>query len=227
MADGTTKRIDEIEVGDEVLAADPETGEVGSRIVTATWPHDDWLIDLELEDGSSIRTTEDHHFWNQTDQAWQESQHLDEGDLLLAADGGTIAVDGLDPAGWRWEPAFDLTVADLHSYFVVSESGEDVLVHNQDDLTSDAARREAMRQAGIPISQQPIEIIDSPAGRQYVYEIPKLGGGSERWIVTQQLMDRNHGPHWDAGRSKPGTVRDPSGRYRPYGGGKVSVHYAC
>ncbi len=137
LADGNTKRIDQIEVGDEVIATDPETGEVGPRTVTATWPHDDWLLDLELEDGSEIRTTEDHRYWNETDQAWQESQDLDPGDLLLTSDGGTIAVDGLDWTTVEWGPAYDLTVDDLHTYYVSSDSGDEVLAHNCSPGTSD------------------------------------------------------------------------------------------
>ena len=35
MADGFTEPIDQIELSDEVWAADPETGEVGARPVTA------------------------------------------------------------------------------------------------------------------------------------------------------------------------------------------------
>ena len=117
-----------MEVGDEVFTADPETGETGPRTVTHVWPHDDWL--LELEDGSEIRTTEDHHYWSHTDREWQESQELDEGDLLLTSDGGTIAVDGLDWTTVESAPAYDLTVQGLHTFFVVSDSGEGVLVHN-------------------------------------------------------------------------------------------------
>lgn len=35
MADGSTKRIEDVEVGDLVLATDPETGEAGGRMVLA------------------------------------------------------------------------------------------------------------------------------------------------------------------------------------------------
>ena len=33
---------------------------------------------------------EDHEFWNVSDQAWQETQLIDAGDLLLTADGATV-----------------------------------------------------------------------------------------------------------------------------------------
>ena len=61
MADGTTKPISHIEVGDWVLADDPETGERGSREVTHLWVHEDIIVDLEI-DGHDLATTEDHPF---------------------------------------------------------------------------------------------------------------------------------------------------------------------
>ena len=83
MADGRSLAMDEVEVGDQVWATDPETGEEGAYPVVAVWPHEDSLLELELSSGS-VTTTEDHEFWNVTDQAWQESQHLDTGDQLLS-----------------------------------------------------------------------------------------------------------------------------------------------
>jgi hypothetical protein len=70
MADGTTKPISEIEVGDFVLAYDPETGERGPRKVTHLWVHVDSLLELDLG-GAVVATTEDHPFWNETDQVWR------------------------------------------------------------------------------------------------------------------------------------------------------------
>src|SRR5690606_32088141 len=59
MADGSRKKISEVEVGDEVFATDPETGEEGPRTVTHLWVHEDTLVDLEVE-GGVLETTEDH-----------------------------------------------------------------------------------------------------------------------------------------------------------------------
>ena len=43
---------------------------------------------VEFEVGSAtVTTTEDHEFWNVTDQAWQETQHIDPGDNLLTSTG--------------------------------------------------------------------------------------------------------------------------------------------
>jgi Pretoxin HINT domain len=128
MADGTTKPISEIEVGDEVLAYDPETGERGPREVTHLWIHRDTLVDLEVGE-SPITTTEDHPFWNVTDRAWQPAVELDTGDLVLTAGGGTLRVDGLDWSTTSVGTAYNLTVDGIHTYFVQAGS-EEILVHN-------------------------------------------------------------------------------------------------
>ena len=118
---------------DVVFAHDPETGQAGPREVLATWPHMDTLVEFEVGD-ATVTTTEDHEFWNVADQAWQETQHIDAGDLLLTADGATVEAGTL-----LWEtahvaPAFDLTIAEIHTYHVTAgdESG---LVHNQGAAT--------------------------------------------------------------------------------------------
>ncbi|NJP35694.1 hypothetical protein HCJ94_27960 [Micromonospora sp. HSS6-12] len=128
MADGTTKPIKDIRVGDLVLATDPQTGEEGPREVTHLWVHKDQLIDLRV-DGGDLTTTEDHPFWNETDQQWQDSQALDPGDLLYTALGRTVAVTGLDWNSIQYGLAYNLTVDGIHTYYVLA-GNTPVLVHN-------------------------------------------------------------------------------------------------
>lgn len=81
-------------------------------------------------------------------------------------------------------------------------------------LTSRAARREAMRDAGIPVSQQPVSQSRNASGREYSYDVPAPGGGTQHMSVQQQTMDRSHPgqAHWEAGRVKTdpltGAVRE-------------------
>ena len=140
MADGTRKPISEVEAGEHVLATNPETGETGAREVLATMPHTDQLLTLRTSSGEIV-TTEDHKYWNQTDQAWQESQDLDPGDRLLSADGEGVTVEGLDWTSTHTTSAFDLDVADLDSFYV-GDGEESVLVHNcgVDDILSGLGR---------------------------------------------------------------------------------------
>jgi RHS repeat-associated protein len=70
--------------------------------------------------------------------------------------------------------------------------------------TSRAARRAAMRDQGIPTSQQPISQSRNTSGMEYQYEVPKPGGGTEIKSVQQQTLDRSHPGqgHWEAGSVK-------------------------
>jgi len=129
MADGTSKPIRDVAVGDQVIATDPETGETSIETVEALWPHDDWLVEVHTSAGVIVMT-QDHHVWNATDESWQEIQHFDRGDELLArGNSGTVAVSHIDQTKWQWATALDLTISNVHTYFVLI--GDDhVLVHN-------------------------------------------------------------------------------------------------
>lgn len=128
LSNGDSKPIADVEVGDEVRANDPETGKDGARRVTHRWIHKDTLVTLETARGD-IRTTEDHPFWNNTDRAWQEAQELDPGDELLSPDGTTTRVIGLRWSTATVDLAYNLTVDDIHTYYVLVDSRA-ILVHN-------------------------------------------------------------------------------------------------
>lgn len=70
--------------------------------------------------------------------------------------------------------------------------------------TSWAARREVMRQNGIPTSQQPKPLSKKASGCEYSYDVPKDGGGTEIKSVQQHTLDSSHkeSPHWEAGAIK-------------------------
>ena len=135
MADGTSKAISLVEVGDQVLATDPETGEHVAKTVEHVWEHDDTLTDLVV-DGQVITTTEDHPFWNATDHQFQRADQLDPGDRVEAANGSLLTVTGLNLATARKAAAYNLTIADIHTYHV---GNNEILVHNDCGLVDDAA----------------------------------------------------------------------------------------
>ncbi|MEU4245738.1 Hint domain-containing protein [Actinoplanes sp. NPDC026619] len=129
LGDGkTTKKFKDIKVGDEVLATDPETGEQGPRKVTEVWVHQDDLYVL-LVDGKKLTTTEDHLFWDATDQRWERTDELDRGDLLQTPAGAAAHVNGFQRRTHKVAAAYNLTVEGLHTYYVLAGSTP-VLVHN-------------------------------------------------------------------------------------------------
>lgn len=126
MGDGSKKRIEDVEVGDKVIATDPETGERRSNEVTHVWVHDDTLVGLDL-DGDIIDTTEDHPFWSVSDQRFERADELNAGEQVLGADGHLRTVSGLALGTARRATAYNLTVEGVHTYHVGSN---EILVHN-------------------------------------------------------------------------------------------------
>jgi RHS repeat-associated protein len=128
MADGTRKPIEKVKVGDKVVATDPATGKSGPRTVTHVWVHNDRLTGLAVE-GGTVVTTEDHLFWNATDRQWQRADALSAGDRLAGADGRLPKVGGLRLGPFVPAPAYNLTIDDIHTYYVLA-GNTPVLVHN-------------------------------------------------------------------------------------------------
>lgn len=133
MADGTTKDIEDIEVGDEVQATAPETGESGPRKVTRLIVTDDDKhfneLSIATEDGiEKLTATHEHPFWSPSEREWVEAGDLKPGMTLLTDEGDTVIVTG-NRAFTKHARTYNLTVDDLHTYYVLA--GETpVLVHN-------------------------------------------------------------------------------------------------
>jgi hypothetical protein len=130
MADGTTEDIEDVEVGDWVWAVDPESGEAGPRQVTALIPGfgTKVLVDIEVG-GSTVTATGGHPIWVTTRGEWVDAEDLRPGDVLLDETGVTLLVDDVDVRTARDQAVHNLTIDDLHTFFV--EVGDDtILTHN-------------------------------------------------------------------------------------------------
>ncbi|RBM10981.1 polymorphic toxin-type HINT domain-containing protein [Streptomyces sp. PT12] len=136
MADGSREDIDDLEVGDEILATDPETGETKSRRVVATIITEEdkeyTEVTLTTPEGetSSIIATAHHPFWDEATGTWTDAADLTPGAQLRTPDGTTATVTTThtyqDTAR-----TYDLTVEELHTYYVHA-GNTPVLVHNTD-----------------------------------------------------------------------------------------------
>jgi hypothetical protein len=139
LASGLTKAIEDIEVGDTVLATDPATGITEPREVTAliVGEGDKHLVDITVDtDGDAgdktgtLIATEGHPFWVENRHQWVQAEQLRLGDTLRSPNQTTVSVD----ATWRYtqpERVYNLTVDDIHTYYVVA-GNTPVLVHNDD-----------------------------------------------------------------------------------------------
>ncbi|WP_282697210.1 polymorphic toxin-type HINT domain-containing protein [Streptomyces sp. CC208A] len=133
LADGSSKPIEEVEIGDQVLAGDPGAGESVAKTVIATilTSDDKIYVDIVVEsEGESrpLSTTGHHPFWAESERSWLNADELRPGMTLLAADGARVTVASVRTYE-TYQDTYNLTVADLHTYYVLA--GETpVLVHN-------------------------------------------------------------------------------------------------
>jgi RHS repeat-associated protein len=149
LADGTTKNIEQVQPGDQVVATDPQAGiskaETVLALIVTTTDHDFTQLTLattghgahappadkqhQTQPATAKLTTTWHHpFWNQTLHRWTNASELTTGTHLRQPDGTTVAV--LTVRNYHTTAVtYDLTVADLHTYYVMA-GATPILVHN-------------------------------------------------------------------------------------------------
>jgi RHS repeat-associated protein len=137
MADGTRKPIQDVAIGDTVLATDPETGDTGSRKVTALirGAGDKQLVDITVDTDSTsgtgtstITATDGHPFWVPALNQWIDASDLAPGQWLQTSAGTWVQITAIDHHT-QSTAVYNLTVDDLHTYYVAAGS-QDLLVHN-------------------------------------------------------------------------------------------------
>ncbi|MGQ4414171.1 RICIN domain-containing protein [Streptomyces sp. SAS_269] len=153
LADGTSKPIDEIDDGDQLLATDPDADITRSARVTATYSHPaDRLLRITLADGGRIVTTPGHRMYVMG-RGWVRASELQTKDRLRTATGAADAVAGVH-AVTAPRRVWDLTVADLHTFYVKA-GATPVLVHNCGDRwTSHGSLRDHFIDHGAEVGAQ-------------------------------------------------------------------------
>lgn len=125
--------IEEVHVGDEVVAADPASGDVSPHKVVrlvSTVHRATVTVTTEASDGStdSVGVTPDHPFWA-VGRGWTAAASLAAGDTLMGPEAERITVRGVT-ARSEDETVFNFEVEGAHTYFV---GAAPVLVHNDCD----------------------------------------------------------------------------------------------
>src|SRR5690606_18311806 len=96
MADGSTRAISQVEVGDLVMSEDPVSGERSPQPVTGVIGSygDKELVSVSFHDGTggitgvgSLTATGGHPFWVEGEQRWKEARDLVPGDAVIGPDG--------------------------------------------------------------------------------------------------------------------------------------------
>jgi hypothetical protein len=183
LADGTQRRIENLEPGDTIVATDPDTGKTTKSQVTHTirTDHDKDFVDVTVrtkEGTASLTTTGHHPFWSATRGRWIVAGDLRPGERLGTLGGSHALVSTIRryQGGHR---TYNLTVDATHTYYVVAGTAS-VLVHN----------------ARNPIGSGP--------NGEPIYDIPQgsCGGkGAGKRITPQILRDHDIGVN-----ARPGAV---------------------
>lgn len=134
LADGTTTPIEDIRIGDQVLATNPETGETRPQTVTAeiTGTGTKHLVTLTLTtpngNTTTLTSTDEHPYWNPDLEVWVNAEDLSPGDPLTTPNGTPVRITAVHPSS-RTATVYNLTIADTHTYYVLAGQTS-VLVHN-------------------------------------------------------------------------------------------------
>lgn len=143
LADGTSKPIEDIAVGDKVAAYDPDTGKTAARDVVRTFVHHNVpTYDVTLDTGEKVTTTQEHPFWVQG-RGWTPASRLLVGDRLHEPDGTTVAVRSVHATG-HIETVYNFEVQSLHDYYVKAGNTW-ILVHNDCGWAVDALSQSGAR----------------------------------------------------------------------------------
>lgn len=206
MADGTDRPIEDIDVGDMVLSADPIVGVVGARTVIApiTGAGTKHLVDLYVSGSDRpITATFNHPFWVD-ERGWVQAGQLDSGDRLTLGQSTGLSLEILEVADLgdvQHQIVQNLSIAGWHTYYVVSGAG-DLLVHNCPTPGMGAQ----IRAVGLP-TKGPIRFV--PPKRQTVLQpLKKSGGYRDRFgNVWEKGPTRTSGEHfeWDVQLGKGAT----------------------
>jgi RHS repeat-associated protein len=161
MADGSTKAIKDIRLGDMVQSTDPMTGRTTSEPVVALHlNHDSDMADVTVHvepskkaspsgDPHTVKTrgashaystvlhmTQTHPLWDATSRAWVTAGQFRVGDRLLASTAAIVTVTAVRDYTLTRDMR-DLTVGIIHTYYVVA-GDTSILVHNVGGMPYDA-----------------------------------------------------------------------------------------
>ncbi|MEV4013114.1 polymorphic toxin-type HINT domain-containing protein [Nonomuraea angiospora] len=137
MADGSTKVIEDVKIGDRVIATDPATGQTKAEPVTAliTGEGTKRLVKITVDiDGNrgtttdTITATDNHPFWVPALRKWLEAGQLQPG-MWLRTSAGTYVQVAAVKAWTALQLVHNLTVDELHTYHVMA-GDQAILVHN-------------------------------------------------------------------------------------------------
>ena len=200
-----TKNIEDLVVGDTVIAMNPETGEVAPKKVLQTFERvADHLqiVTFEYSDGSSqvIETTDEHPFWLRFEKKWTRAADLKQGDTVTGPnDESQTVTDNYREEYPNGIAVYNFEVEDWHTYFVFANGSRapPVLVHNANDY-KEAAKYINTRQK-VDMSAAPAGSSTNAAGhkrngpwfwRQMLKKKPEMFSADNKQLIAEGLAPK-------------------------------------
>jgi hypothetical protein len=137
MADDTTRAIEDIKIGDQVVATDPKMGRTEAKPVTALISGNGakHLVKITVDvDGAGdtatddVTATDNHPFWVPALRQWVDAEQLQPGMWLRTSAGTHVQITAIK-AWVAVERVHNLTIDGLHTYHVLA-GDQAILVHN-------------------------------------------------------------------------------------------------
>lgn len=122
--------IENIRVGDRVMATDPETGETAAKTVLETYIREAETLIHICVGGEELITTETHPFYVKG-RGFVDAEELRQGDELLDINGNVTVIESIEIEKAEPTKVYNFQVEDFHTYHV-GENG--ILVHNANEL---------------------------------------------------------------------------------------------
>ena len=122
------KNIEEVEVGDKVLAYDEETGKQAYKEVVRLFRNESKEWTIVKVNGEEIESTSGHKYYLPEKKEWRSAEELKEGDKVLLWDGKYGIIESVKNKHYdNAQTTYNFEVEDFHTYYV----GTGVCVHNK------------------------------------------------------------------------------------------------
>ncbi|MBJ6361120.1 S8 family serine peptidase [Paenibacillus sp. GCM10012307] len=189
------KPIEEIKVGDLVLAKDTDTGIQSYKPVEELFNNETDEVYTINVSNTSIQTTSNHPFWVKG-KGWVPADELIQGDELETEDGTLHRINSIS---LQYEPTnvYNFTVREFHSYYI---SNLGILTHNLTDACqiSKYSNLSTTRQTDIKSSRKSVILeaeikkatkMDKPSGWQAHHIAPASDGRFKSARDIQKILD--------------------------------------
>jgi hypothetical protein len=181
LANGNVVAIENLHLGDQILATNPSNGHTGAKPITKRHlTRDHQLTDLTVTitthttpSGTApaitrttkvIYTTPEHPFWDTTTATWTNAGQLTTGHRLHTNTPHTTITVTAVHNHTNTAPMYNLTTADHHTYYVLA-GNTPVLVHNCNDVTvSPMASDWATKGAHVNVGGNEVRVFPTAGG---------------------------------------------------------------